>query len=324
MKMNKAIFRACAIEFMVFVAFSFSATQIRAAEKAGDRFSFGVVFPPPLREEAHDYFIQLIDKVIDVVGERAEIDIEMVKVKDEPGLFEEIETGRLDSAFMYLPMEPLNEKKDLPVDLEMILNLQRKKGAKYCIYSLSDEFSCDLAKQKKIFLSLYTYLPVREKLSGEGCDGPLWEVFSRLAKYDSTPGGFKAMVEGKVDLVATADFFETTILGSEEMKDVKSVWCSNYLPIWGLYIRKDVEPAIRKKVGKVLVSIHNDPLLEEWRTFFVAVNAKFVPPGEKLKKKLSELSEKAAKKGWVDELELFVDEYYKTVYGETLTFEKKK
>ncbi|MFH1539179.1 MAG: hypothetical protein ABIH66_09490 [bacterium] len=321
---GKSALGTAAVVLALMTALFICPARAEAAKEEGGKFTFGVVFPPPLREEAHDYFIQLIDKVAEVVEKRAEIAIEMIKVDDEPHLYEAIKEGKLDSAFMYLPMAPLNAKKELPVELEMVLNIQRKKGARYCVYSLSDEFSCELAKQKKVFLSLYTYIPVREKLAGEGCDGPLWKIFGSLVKYDSTPAGFKAMVDGKIDLVATADFFETTILGAKEMKGVKSVWCSDYLPLWGLYIHKDVRPEIREKVRKILLSIHNDPLLEEWRTFFIAVNAKFVPPDKNLKKNLSELSERAAKNGWADELEQFAVKYYKTVPGETITFESGK
>lgn len=321
---GKAARGTAAVVLALMTALFICPARAEAAKEEGGKFTFGVVFPPPLREEAHDYFIQLIDKVAEVVGERAEIEIEMLKIKDEPGLYDALEAGQLDYAFMYLPMAPLNAKEELPVELELVLNLQRKKGAKYCVYSLSDEFSCELARQEKVFLSLYTYIPIRAKLAGEGCDGPLWKVFGSLVKYDSTPDGFEALVDGKIGLVATADFFETTILGAKEMKGVKSVWCSDYLPLWGLYIHKDVRPEIRGKVRKVLLSIHNDPLIEEWRTFFIAVNAKFVPPDKNLNKNLSELSEKAMKSGWADELEQFAGKYYRTVPGEAINFENGK
>lgn len=272
--------------------------------------------------------LQTLNAFAKDASEKTGIKIKYVQYGSD-GYLTGFKKGEVD--FGLVSMDDVFTLKRMGVTLEPLVtvSMKKKNGMRGCIYTKKDIKNVkDLAGAP---VNLYGagsyrggYVLIRKLLLDNGIDMPPYEFFGPIYKIPYEGSGFQALLLGKIDAVADADWnFEVFGKNLPQSKSIKTVYCTDMYPVMGVFMKKGTDKAVAAKLRKYLKGMSTSPALGELRTILLALNVKFVDPDLKLLDNAMKVFEQAQKKGWFDEAEAFGKKMDKLEYGDKLAPQKK-
>jgi ABC-type phosphate/phosphonate transport system substrate-binding protein len=211
----------------------------------------------------------------------------------------------------------------------VLASLMGSPGMKICIYTTKDYKNTKALHGASVNLygtGTYTsaHMVARKLLYDNGVDMPLSDFFGDIYSIPFEGSNFQALILGKVDAVVEGDWnFKFYGAKLPQAKTIKALACTAEYPAIGIFMQKGIDKNDSAKLKDYLKQIHKNPALKELRTLILALNIQFVDPDMKLLKRVDDVQQESAKKGWIKESKQLTARMEKVPVGKALKKEKK-
>ena len=252
----------------------------------------------------------MFQKARDILLAKTGIQIEFTPAKTIDEIIKKLKSGEADFAALESPDYVRAVEGGVKAVPVVHLAINGKETANVCLYQLKNSKGTqDIAalKGKRVSMTgMWDWIYLQNYLKENKIDKRVKDYFSAISISKNMESSLYELIFGKTDvIVATDSSFTMASRADKRFKDIVRSECMGEYPNGPTVVNPGVDKKDVQKLLKVFMGAHKDKDFKDFKIYFVAANARFIPVNADFYKPFFERVQAARKAGWISDFEKF-------------------